>query len=143
LPAGCVAVHGAAQLSSLLPTADWLVLACPLTDETRGWIDAPMIAALPPRARLINVSRGEVIDEGALCEALAGGRLAGAYLDVFAVEPLPADSPLWRLPNVIVTPHDSPASLGNAHRVSQLFLDNLRRWRDGAALRNEVVSTKA
>ncbi len=107
---------------------DWLILACPLTERTRHWIDARVLGAMKPSARLINVARGEIIDEAALTEALARRRLAGAYLDVFAHEPLDADSPLWTLDNVIVTPHAAGHSDGNERRVDRIFLDHLRAW---------------
>ncbi|GAB3765878.1 hypothetical protein GCM10028796_24090 [Ramlibacter monticola] len=116
------------RLREVLPQADWLVLACPLTDTTRGFVDAQALALLPARARLVNVARGELVDEPALVDALRSGRLGGAFLDVFAHEPLAADSPLWKLANVIATPHSAGASDGNAARVERLFLDNLRRW---------------
>jgi phosphoglycerate dehydrogenase-like enzyme len=136
-PAGAgFATVPAARLHEVLPQADWLLLACPLNDATRGLIDARALALLPPSARLVNVARGELVDEPALVEALRSGRLAGAFLDVFAHEPLPADSPLWELPNVIATPHSAGFSDGNAARVQRLFLDNLRRWCAGEALHN-------
>lgn len=131
-------MHTPDQLPHLLPRADWLILACPLTEETRGLVNATVLARLPRSARLINVGRGEVVDEPALIEALRSEKLAGAYLDVFAQEPLPPDSPLWDLPNVIVTPHNSPAATGNEQRVYELFVDNLGRWKAGEILRNEV-----
>lgn len=131
-------IHPPGALLDLLPRADWLVLTCPLTDATRGLIDAAALARLPARAHLLNVGRGPVVDEPALIAALQTGRLAGAYLDVFETEPLPADSPLWDLPNVIITPHDSSISTGNRARVSELFLQNLARWARGEALINEV-----
>jgi len=127
------------DIGRVLPRADWLLLACPLTERTRGLVDAAALALLPPGARLVNVARGEVVDEAALIEALRGGALAGAYLDVFAHEPLPADSPLWSLPNVIVTPHTAGHSDGNEARVAALFLDNLRRWNAGLPLLNRVA----
>ena len=117
-----------AQLRDVLPKADWLVLACPLTPETRGLVDASALALLPAHAGLVNVARGEVVDEGALIEALRQQRLGGAYLDVFATEPLATDSPLWDLPNAIVTPHSAGFSDGNEDRVARMFLDNLARW---------------
>ncbi len=126
------------QLGALLPATDWLVLACPLSDRTRRLVDAAALALLPPDAHLLNVARGEVVDEPALIEALQGGRLAGAFLDVFAHEPLPADSPLWGLPNVIATPHSAGFSDGNAARVADMFLDNLRRWAEGRPLLRQV-----
>jgi phosphoglycerate dehydrogenase-like enzyme len=125
-------------LPDLLPVADWLVLTCPLTDETRGLIDGAALACLPTTACVINVARGQIIDEPALIAALEDGRLAGAYLDVFASEPLPAHSPLWDLPNVIISPHDSAASTGNSARVSELFLRNLEHWFHNEPLENEV-----
>jgi phosphoglycerate dehydrogenase-like enzyme len=125
-------------LPSVLPRADWLALACPLSDETRGLIDAAALARLPRGAHLLNVARGEIVDESALCAALQSGQLAGAYLDVFATEPLPPDSPLWTQPNVIVTPHASTISAGSRARQAEIFLANLERWSRGAALLNRV-----
>ena len=127
------------QLPALLPTTDWLLLACPLSERTRGLVDARALALLPPGAHLLNVARGEVVDEAALVEALRSGRLAGAFLDVFAHEPLPADSPLWDLPDVIATPHSAGFSDGNAARVAGMFLDNLGRWHRGEPLLRQVV----
>jgi len=136
-PAGPgLAVVTVDRLHEALPTADWLLLACPLTERTRGLIDAAALALLPAHARIVNVARGEVVDETALIAALQQNRLDGAFLDVFAHEPLPADSPLWRLPNVIATPHSAGFSDGNAARVERMFLDNLRRWCAGEALHN-------
>ncbi len=131
-------MHTPDQLAALLPRCDWLALACPLTEETRGLFNAALLAKLPPGARLINISRGEVIDEPALIAELRSGKLGGAYLDVFAQEPLPADSPLWDMPNVIMTPHNSNASAGNDTRVNALFLDNLKRFQRNQPLLNEV-----
>jgi D-2-hydroxyacid dehydrogenase (NADP+) len=131
-------LHPPAALPGLLGRCDWLIVACPLTPETRGLIDADSLARLPRGARLINIARGEVVDEPALIAALKGGQLAGAYLDVFETEPLPPASPLWDMPNVLVTPHNSAAAAGNEQRVLELFLDNLGRWHHGAALLNEV-----
>lgn len=111
-----------------LPRADWLVLACPLTPQTRGLIGARELARLPAHAGLVNVARGEVVDQAALVDALEQGRLAGACLDVFEHEPLPPDSPLWGLPNVIATPHSAGASDGNEARVDRIFLDHLDGW---------------
>jgi phosphoglycerate dehydrogenase-like enzyme len=127
------------DIHTVLPRADWLLLACPLTDRTRSLVDAAALALLPPGARLVNVSRGEVVDEPALIDVLRSGALSGAYLDVFAHEPLPADSPLWDMPNVIVTPHTAGHSDGNEARVAALFLDNLRRWHAGLPLLNRVA----
>jgi phosphoglycerate dehydrogenase-like enzyme len=131
-------MHPPSQLSALLARADWLVLSCPLTAQTRGLIDAAALARLPPTACLINVARGPIVDQPALIRALQRGRLSGAYLDVFDEEPLPADSVLWDLPTVIISPHDSAASSGNVARVSEIFLRNLRHWGRGEPLENEV-----
>ncbi len=133
-----LAVYRPEQLDELLPRCDWLVIACPLTLETRGLIEARRLALLPRGACVVNVARGEIVDEPALIGALQTGRLAGAYLDVFQKEPLPSESPLWDMPNVLVTPHNSSAAAGNDERVFEMFVDNLRRWRSGEPLRNEV-----
>lgn len=130
-------LHPPQKLAELLPRADWLVIASPLTSETRGLIDAAMLARLPKGACIINIARGEIIDETAMIAALRERRLGGAYLDVFEKEPL-ADSPLWDLPNVLVTPHNSAAAAGNDERVYQLFIGNLEMWHQGKALRNAV-----
>ncbi|HEY1226420.1 MAG TPA: NAD(P)-dependent oxidoreductase, partial [Ramlibacter sp.] len=130
------ATIAAAQWREVLPQADWLLLACPLNAQTRGMVDAAALALLPAHAGFVNVSRGEIVDEPALVAALREGRLAGANLDVFAQEPLPAGSPLWTMPNVIATPHSAGLSGGNAARVQEMFLDNLRRWAAGEPLRN-------
>lgn len=127
------------DIRSVLPQADWLLLACPLTERTRGLIDADALALLPRGAHLVNVARGELVDEPTLTEALANGRLAGAFLDVFAHEPLSSASPLWQLDNVIVTPHSAGFSDGNEARVTAIFTDNLGRWLAGEALRNTVT----
>lgn len=129
-----------ADLRSLLPQADWLVLACPLTPATRGLIDHQALAALPAHASVVNVARGHVIDEAALIDALSARRLGGAFLDVFQQEPLPPESPLWGLDNVIVTPHSAGFSDGNRARVLGLFVDNLRRWARAEPLANRLVS---
>ncbi len=134
-------LHPPQKLAELLPRADWLIIASPLTPETRGLVDAALLAQLPRGARLINIGRGEIIDEPALIDALREGRLGGAYLDVFATEPLPADSPLWDLPKVIVSPHNSAAAAGNDDRVFAIFLDNLGRWHGKQALANEINAT--
>jgi phosphoglycerate dehydrogenase-like enzyme len=138
---GLVAMVSPQRLHEVLPAADWLLLACPLTAETRNMIAAKELALLPAHCGLVNVARGEVIDEAALIEALRTRRIAGAYLDVFAHEPLPADSPLWDLPNVIATPHSAGFSDANEQRVAQLFLQNLERWVLGERLMNLAVGT--
>jgi len=109
-----------------------------LSPRTTGLIDAARIGLLPAGAHVVNVARGAVLDEAALLAALASGRIAGAHLDVFAHEPLAADSPLWSAANVIVTPHSAGHSDGNEARVRAAFLANLRRWLAGDALLHEV-----
>ena len=115
--------------------ADVLVLTMPLTDASRGVIGRKVLAALPPRAWLINVSRGALVDEPALLEALRAGRLAGAVLDVFGEEPLPAHSPWWDAPNVILTPHASGHTL---RYFDELVVENVRRYLAGEPLLNPV-----
>ena len=134
-------VHAVDALPDLLPRAEWLVLAAPLTDATRGLLDAAALAALPPGARVINVGRGALVVQDDLVEALASGHLGGAALDVFEREPLPADSPLWKLPGVIVSPHMSGDVVGWRDELETLFVDNLARYRRGADLRNVVDKT--
>ena len=126
------------QLHGVLPRADWLLLACPLTDATRGIVDATALALLPAGAHVLNVARGEVVVEAALVAALQSGHLAGAYLDVFEHEPLPATSPLWSLPGVLLTPHSAGHAEGNAARATSIFVDNLGRWLNGQPLRSAV-----
>ena len=115
--------------------ADVLVLTMPLTDASRGVIGREVLAALPPRAWLINVSRGALVDEQALLETLRAGRIAGAVLDVFREEPLPPDSPWWDAPNVIVTPHASGHTL---RFFDELVIENVRRYLAGEPLLNPV-----
>lgn len=126
------------SLSEVLPDMDWVVLAAPLTDETRGMIDAKALAAMKPTARLVNVGRGPLVVQDDLVAALAEGALAGAALDVFVDEPLPVSSPLWEMPNVIVSPHMSGDVVGWRSELVALFLDNLTRYLDGEPLRNVV-----
>ncbi|MBX6351502.1 MAG: D-2-hydroxyacid dehydrogenase [Clostridia bacterium] len=115
---------------------DFLVLALPLTPETEGIVDGRVLAAMQPGAVLVNVGRGRLVREAELVEALRAGRIAGAVLDVFEVEPLPAESPLWEMENVLVTPHVSGPS--RVEQVASFFLDNLRRFQRGEPLLGEV-----
>ncbi|TWF76358.1 phosphoglycerate dehydrogenase-like enzyme [Pseudonocardia hierapolitana] len=124
-----------------LPGTDWLVLAAPLTDATRGMLDAAALALLPRSARVINVGRGALVVEPDLVDALRERRIAGAALDVFAREPLPADSPLWALPGVIVSPHMSGDLIGWRQDLVEVFRDNLARYQAGEPLRNVVDKT--
>ncbi len=131
-------MHTPSELPGLYPRADWLAIAAPLTAETEGLIDSAALDALPAGTALLNVGRGPIVDEAAMTERLATGALSGAYLDVFEEEPLSESSKLWELPNVIISPHNSAASTGNAGRVTEIFFDNYQRWASGNALLNEV-----
>lgn len=130
--------HPPEALHRLLAESDYVVLCVPLTDATRGMIGRAELAAMRSDAVLINVARGDVVDETALIEALREERIRGATLDVTAQEPLPPDSPLWTLPNCVLTPHDAGYSPRSNERLAALFLENLRRYRAGEPLRNEV-----
>ena len=112
----------------VLPEADWMVLACPLTKQTTNLMSREAFERIKRGAMIANVSRGAVVDEPAMIEKLQSGHLAGAYLDVFAAEPLPADSVLWDMPNVIATAHTASFSHGMYARMEQMFLDNLKRY---------------
>ena len=139
---GAVRVVGTDALDEVLGDADVLVLACPLTEETRGLLSRERIDALPRGAVVVNVARGQVLDEAALTDALVSGHLGGAALDVFEVEPLPAGSPLWNLENVLVSPHSASTLPQENEAVVDLFVDNLRRFLAGADLRNRYDATK-
>jgi D-2-hydroxyacid dehydrogenase (NADP+) len=125
-------------LESLLPTCDWLVIACPLTADTRNLIDARRLALLRPTAGIANIARGEIVDEAALVDALKAGRLRHAYLDVFNTEPLPQESPLWSLPNVLISPHNAGASTGTYARGVEIFLRNLSKYLREQRMENEA-----
>ncbi len=129
-------MHHPSKLAELLPRADWVVIACPLTRETRNLIDAAAFKRMRKGARLINIGRGEVMDEAAFIEAIRSGQLAGAAIDAHAQEPLPADSPLWDLPNVIVSPHNASASTGNEKRCAEMFIANCGHWLRGEPMFN-------
>ena len=120
----------------LLPRADWIVIACPLTKQTRNLVNADAFRRMKKGARLINIGRGEVLDEAALIDAIRSGHLAGAALDAHRQEPLPADSPLWDLPNVIISPHNASASAGNEKRCAEMFIANFGHWIRGETLFN-------
>jgi phosphoglycerate dehydrogenase-like enzyme len=131
-------VHGPERLAELAGQADAMVISLPMTEQTAGLVDRATIERLPASCIFVNVGRGGVVDEPALVDVLREGRIAGAVLDVFATEPLPADSPLWTLPNVLVTPHAAALSARENERITELFVDNLRRYLDGRPLRNRV-----
>ncbi|MFM5981939.1 MAG: D-2-hydroxyacid dehydrogenase [Sphaerospermopsis kisseleviana] len=134
-------VVGANDWKELLPAADFVVIATPLTAETKGIIDVETLRLFRPDSYLINIARGAIVDESALIQALQEGWIAGAALDTVFIEPLPAESPLWTLPNVFITPHCSGNSPRVKERTLALFLDNFTRYRQGKPLRNVVDKT--
>lgn len=138
-PAGFETVVGIGEMKSILPKADVVVITAPLTAETRQLFDGALLALLPDGAIVVNVSRGALLDEVALLHELDSGRLRGAVLDVFATEPLPSISPLWKHPRVLVTPHISPVSPARQwNRTLTLFEENWRLWDAGKSLHNIV-----
>ncbi|MGP4115192.1 D-2-hydroxyacid dehydrogenase [Streptomyces sp. 4N509B] len=131
-------VHASESLPELLPRADWVVCAAPLTDETRGMFDREAFARTKPSAFFVNIGRGQHVVEDDLAAALREGRLAGAALDVFAAEPLPADSPLWDAPGLLVSPHMSGDTVGWRDDLAEQFCDNFDRWVANEPLLNVV-----
>ena len=128
------------RLHEVLPLADFVALTCPLTPQTEGLINAAALARMKPSAFLINVARGKVMDEPALIAALQGGRIAGAGLDCTVEEPLPNGSPLWDIPNVLITPHTAGETRAYEDNVIDLLLENLDRlWRGETELKNGIV----
>ena len=128
------------RLLELLPQADFVALTCPLTPQTELLFGAAAFAAMKPSAFLVNVARGRVVDEPALIRALEEQRIAGAALDCFWEEPLPEDSPLWALPNALITPHSAGETRHYEDNVIDLLLENLDRlWRGERELKNQVV----
>ncbi|GAA5232294.1 D-2-hydroxyacid dehydrogenase [Verticiella sediminum] len=132
----CDRVVATAALRDVVREAQWLFVACPLSDETRNLVDGEILALMPREGRLVNVGRGGVVDERDLLAALRAGDIAGAYMDVFATEPLPPDSPLWDAPNLLVSAHSAGASRGFGPRTAARFIDNLHRWSRGQALKD-------
>jgi glyoxylate/hydroxypyruvate reductase len=124
------------DLHTMLLRAEYLALVAPHTDETEQLIGAAELARLPRGAFFVNIGRGATVDQPALIEALRSGQLGGAALDVFAEEPLPPDSPLWDMPNVLVSPHSGSTSDRENARITELFCENLRRYLAGEALLN-------
>jgi phosphoglycerate dehydrogenase-like enzyme len=127
-------IYGPAQLPEMLLEADFVVIAAPLTNETRHLFDTSLLARMKPQAYLINVSRGALVDEIALTDALRDGHLGGAALDVFEREPLPADSPLWNLENLLITPHTAAVTEKLWERHYVLIRENLERFVKGEPL---------
>lgn len=134
-------VVGANEWKELLPESEFVVIAAPLTPETKGLIDMETLGLFRPDSYLINIARGAIVEESALTKALQEGWIAGAALDTVFTEPLPAESPLWTLPNVFITPHCSGNSPRVKERTIALFLENFTRYRQGQQLRNVVDKT--
>ena len=133
----CDEVITADELDRVLPSTDYLVLACPLTAATRGLLDRRRLGLLPHGAGVVNIGRGALLDQDALCDLLDSGHLSGAVLDVFTPEPMPEGHRLWTTPNLIISPHtsvDEPATYNP--RSLDIFFDNLRAWRDGQPMPN-------
>ena len=130
-----------AEMQTLFADADYVVMVLPSTPQTEGMVDAAAVAALKPTARLINVGRGSTLDQDALCDALRAGRLAGAALDVMRPEPLAADSPLWEVPNLLISPHMAGDHTGWQDDIAALFLQNLERFLRGEPLLNVIDKT--
>ena len=133
----CAEVITTASLDQKLPRTEFLVLACPLTEATRGLMDRERLRLLPPGAGVVNIGRGALIDQDALCDLLDDGHLSGAVCDVFTPEPIPPGHRLWTTRNLVISPHtaaDDPDTYNP--RSLDLFLDNLRAWRDGRAIPN-------
>lgn len=132
------AVYASADLDARLEHADFVAIAAPLTDATRGLFGAEQFRRMRRDARLINIGRGPIVQTDALTQALREGDIAGAALDVLEQEPLPADHPLWDMPQVVISPHMAGDVVGWRHALSEQFLDNFRRWREGRPLENLV-----
>jgi D-2-hydroxyacid dehydrogenase (NADP+) len=131
-------IVAAANLHGVWPQADYVLIAAPETEETQHLIGAEQIGKMKRGARLINVARGSLLDEAALIRALESGALGGAALDVAATEPLPAESPLWKAPNLMITPHTSAVSDRLWERETALLMELLERWFDGREMFNRV-----
>ncbi|NVN35563.1 D-2-hydroxyacid dehydrogenase [Komagataeibacter swingsii] len=127
------------DLHAAMGQADYIVLTCPLTPQTEGLMDQRAFAAMKPDACLINVARGRVVDETALIAALRANAIAGAALDTYADEPLPPTSPLWQLPNLVMTSHVAGETQFYEHNVVDILLDNIRALETGGPLRNQIV----
>ncbi|MFE4964903.1 D-2-hydroxyacid dehydrogenase [Streptomyces sp. NPDC056660] len=131
-------IHGPDDLDRLMSRADWVIAAAPLTEQTRGMFDAHRFGVMQPSACFINVGRGQLVDEDALVRALTRRWIAAAALDVFTTEPLPADSPLWDVPGLIVSPHMSGDTIGWRDELSTQFVELYERWAAGRSLLNVV-----
>ncbi|MET3902984.1 D-2-hydroxyacid dehydrogenase [Paenarthrobacter sp. 4246] len=131
-------IHSSKHLALVVREFDYVVLAAPLTDDTKGLVDRDVLSAMKPTAHLINVGRGELVHTDALVDALRSGSIAGAALDVVHPEPLPAEHPLWTMDNVIITPHMSGDTQDYLDDLAKLFVENLKRFSRGEPLQNMV-----
>ncbi|EFH13658.1 D-2-hydroxyacid dehydrogenase [Pseudoroseomonas cervicalis] len=139
----CDEVVAQADIDRVLPRAEFLVLACPLTPQTQGLLDRRRLSLLPQGAKVVNIGRGPLWDQEAVCDLLESGHLGGAVTDVTVPEPLPADSRLWRTPGLFITPHMSSDDPGTYNdRSLDIFFDNLRAWRKGEALPTQVTAER-
>lgn len=136
------AVYANDDLHRVLPEADYVVITAPLTEQTEGLFDAAAFERMKASARLINVGRGPIVKEAALIEALQSGQIGGAALDVFETEPLPADNPLWDMPEVMISAHMAGDFIGWRRALGEQFVENFRRWAGGDALFNVVDKTR-
>jgi phosphoglycerate dehydrogenase-like enzyme len=139
----CHEVITADDLDGVLPTTDYLALACPLTEATRGMLDRRRLGLLPQGAGVVNIGRGALLDQDGLCDLLDSGHLSGAVLDVFTPEPLPEGHRMWTTPNVIISPHtsvDEPSTYNP--RSLDVFFENLRALRDGQPMPNVFDTTR-
>jgi glyoxylate/hydroxypyruvate reductase len=139
----CARVVGTTSLDEVLPGSEFLLLACPLTAATRNLLDRRRLGLLPPGAGVVNIGRGALLDQDALCDMLEQDRISGAVLDVFSPEPIPAGHRLWSTPNLIISPHtsaDDPATYNP--RSLDIFMNNLHAWRDGQPLPNRFDTAR-
>lgn len=137
---GADSIHGMGDLVKLVPDADFVALTCALTPETTGLMSAAAFAAMKPSSVFVNVARGKVADEAALTATMKAGKIWAAGLDVTVDEPLPVESPLWTMPNVLITPHTAGETRAYEDNVIDILIENLDRlWRDEKTLRNQVL----
>jgi phosphoglycerate dehydrogenase-like enzyme len=139
----CVEVVAVSELDRVLPETEFLVLACPLTPATHGLIDRRRIGLLPPKAGVVNIGRGKLLDQDALCDRLDAGELSGAVLDVFDPEPIPENHRLWSIPNLIISPHTAADDPNTYNPLSlDIFFDNLRAFQQGQPMPNRFDLTR-
>ena len=140
LDMACEAIFDYSNFKTHVPKADYLVLACPLTPATKNLVNADLLRSMKPSAYFVNVGRGESVVEADLMTALQNKTIAGAFLDGFEIEPLPTESPLWAMPNVIFSSHTAGHFAGHNQNVFNIFLKNLEHYLRNEPLNNEVKS---